>query len=65
MFTINGATEIEQMKRLCGKFSLSPVRLARGKSTNLLLAENEISEHRGFKIKVADTIGADDSGILN
>ena len=61
MFAINSLNEIEQAKRLCGKFKIRFMCLTRGSNGSLLLTEDETSEHRGIKVEIADTIGAGDS----
>ncbi len=72
MFAINGLTEIEQIKRLGGKFGIRLICVTRGSKGSLLVTESEISENKGVKIEIADTIGAGDAftaamvhGILN
>jgi fructokinase len=42
-------------------FSLRLVCLTRGVSGSLLVAENALHEHRGFKVSIADTVGAGDA----
>jgi fructokinase len=61
MFAINSLNEMEQAKRLCGKFKIKFMCLTRGGNGSLLLTEDETSEHCGIKVEIADTIGAGDS----
>ena len=61
MFAINSVTEIEQIKRLRGKFGLRLICVTRGSNGSLLVTEDEISENKGIKIEIADTIGAGDA----
>jgi fructokinase len=61
MFAINSLNQMEQAKKLCGKFKIRFMCLTRGGKGSLLLTENEASEHCGIKVEIADTIGAGDS----
>lgn len=61
MFAINSLNEIEQAKRLCGKFKIRFLCLTRGGNGSLLLTEEETSEHCGIKVEITDTIGAGDA----
>jgi fructokinase len=61
MFAISNSDEIEKAKRLCGKFKIKFLCLTRGGNGSLLLTEDKMSEHRGIKVEIADTIGAGDS----
>lgn len=48
-------------KRLVDAFELKLVCVTRGDHGSLLVCGNEISEHPGFRIKVADTVGSGDA----
>jgi fructokinase len=61
LFEIYGADEIEKVKNLRAKFDLHLVCLTRGGGGSLLIGENEISEHSGIRVEIADTIGAGDA----
>lgn len=61
MFDIKTENQIESAKELLEKFALKLICVTRGGNGSLLLTQNEISEHKGLKIKIADTIGAGDA----
>lgn len=61
MFDVKTENQIETTKNLLDKFSLKLICITRGENGSLLLNENDISEHKGLKIKIADTIGAGDA----
>ncbi len=61
MLAVEGASEIEKVKNLREKFGFRMICLTRGANGSLLAAKDEISEHKGIKITVADTIGAGDA----
>lgn len=48
-------------RTLLSSFALKLVSITRGQGGSLLVAENGCSQHPGFKVKVADTIGAGDA----
>jgi fructokinase len=54
-------TDEEVMRKLMSKFSLELVILTRGEKGSIILSGNDISKHPGFKVKVADTVGAGDA----
>ena len=53
--------EEESARRLLGAYHLRLICITRGQRGSLLLSQNERSEHPGFRVKVADTIGAGDA----
>ena len=61
MFEIKTANQTETARRLRAKFDLELLCVTRGADGSLLLTADEIDEHSGFKIRVADTIGAGDA----
>jgi fructokinase len=48
-------------QRLLDAFELKLVCITRGERGSLLLRDGEASEHRGFRVKVADTVGSGDA----
>jgi fructokinase len=48
-------------KRLLVDFGLKVVCITRGSDGSLLLQEDQISEHPGFHVRVADTVGSGDA----
>lgn len=61
MFAVKSANETEKAKNLRDKFDLRLLCLTRGANGSLLVAENEVSEHYGVKVEIADTVGAGDA----
>jgi len=53
--------ELSSAKRLISLYDLDLVCLTRGCRGSLLVTRTESHEHRGFKIQVADTVGAGDA----
>jgi fructokinase len=53
--------EPADVKALLEGFGLQLVCLTRGDKGSLLVSKNGVSEHPGFRIKVADTVGAGDA----
>jgi fructokinase len=58
---LKSSGEAERMQELRRNFDLNLVCLTRASRGSLLVDENEISEHSGIKVKIADTVGAGDS----
>jgi fructokinase len=54
-------SEKESAQRLLDDYQLKLVCLTRGTDGSLLLSEKETCEHPGFRVKVADTVGAGDA----
>jgi len=48
-------------QRLAEAYRLKLVCITRGERGSLLLRDGQVSEHRGFRVKVADTVGAGDA----
>lgn len=48
-------------KRLIADFGLKVVCITRGSTGSLLVQGDEISEHPGFRVRVADTVGSGDA----
>ncbi len=50
--------EEDSARRLLSSYDLKLVCITRGTNGSLLVSANERAEHPGFKVKVADTVGA-------
>lgn len=61
LFEIEGANEKEKARNLYQHFDLNFLCLTRGANGSLLISGDELDEHFGIKIKIADTIGAGDA----
>lgn len=53
--------ERSSAQRLADAYELKLVCITRGDKGSLLLHGRDVSEHRGFKVKVADTVGSGDA----
>jgi fructokinase len=53
--------ELSSAKKLIEKYDLNLVCITRGGSGSLLVRETSASEHPGFKVRVADTVGSGDA----
>jgi fructokinase len=54
-------SEQDSARRLLSSYDLRLVCITRGTNGSLLLSADEFTEHPGFKVKVADTVGAGDA----
>jgi fructokinase len=61
LLNIPGKNEQERSKRLLTAFDLKLVCITRGATGSLLVSPDQFVEHRGFRVKVADAIGAGDA----
>jgi fructokinase len=61
LFEWENRGEEDSARRLLSSHALKLVCLTRGDSGSLLVSAHERSEHPGFKVKVADTVGAGDA----
>jgi len=61
IFEIEGAKLIEKAEKLLLEFDLKMICVTRGGNGSLLITQDAVSENKGLKIKIADTIGAGDS----
>jgi fructokinase len=61
LFALDHRRDDESARRLLSLYGLKLVCVTRGNSGSLLVAANESSEHPGFNVKVADTVGAGDA----
>ncbi|HQU84969.1 MAG TPA: carbohydrate kinase [Pyrinomonadaceae bacterium] len=61
MFVCKAENQIETARNLLEKFNLKLICVTRGGNGSLLISQDEVSEHKGLNVKIADTIGAGDS----
>ncbi|MGD0568352.1 MAG: carbohydrate kinase [Candidatus Sulfotelmatobacter sp.] len=61
LFELENRGEEDSARRLLSSYGLKLVCITRGNSGSLLLSADDRSEHPGFKVKVADTVGAGDA----
>ena len=61
MFGIKTPNPLRAAKDLLSQFDLNLICVTRGAAGSVLVANNEISEAAGFKVEVADAIGAGDA----
>ncbi len=61
MFEIEHDNEESAAQKLRDAFNLNLVCVTRGDSGSLLVSDSESDEHPGFKVQVADTVGAGDA----
>jgi fructokinase len=60
LFSIKGATEIEQARRILEIYNLDLICITKGAHGSLLVNREEAIEHPGIAVKVRDAIGAGD-----
>ena len=61
MLDLRGDVERALAEDLLARFDLGLVAVTRGERGSLLVSDEETSEHAGFRVEVADTIGAGDA----
>jgi fructokinase len=61
LFELEHHSEEDSARHLLSLHELKLVCITRGDSGSLLVSADECSEHRGFRVKVADTVGAGDA----
>jgi fructokinase len=61
LLELENATVRDAARTLLSSFGLKLVCITRGDAGSLLMSRAEYSEHSGFKVKVADTVGAGDA----
>ena len=61
MLDLRGGAERALAEELLTKFRLRLVAVTRGESGSLLVSDEGASEHAGFRVEVADTIGSGDA----
>src|SRR5262249_52747019 len=57
----NSGGDVGAARWLCAEYGLRLVCVTRGGSGSLLVTASSQNEHPGFKVKVADTVGAGDA----
>ena len=61
LLALGGSGECEQAQRLLDAYKLRMVCITRGDRGSLLVANGQTATHQGFKVKVADAVGAGDA----
>lgn len=61
LFELENRSQPESAGRLLSLYELDLICVTRGTKGSLLLSADQLSEHPGLKVKVADTIGAGDA----
>jgi fructokinase len=61
LFELEHRSEEDSARRLLSLYELDLLCVTRGDSGSLLVSTDESNEHPGFKVKVADTVGAGDA----
>jgi fructokinase len=61
LFELEHRGEEDSARRLLSSYDLDLVCITRGTNGSLLVSADERVEHHGFKVKVADTVGAGDA----
>jgi fructokinase len=61
LFELENRSEEESARQLLSSHEVKLVCVTRGNGGSLLVSADERSEHPGFKVKVADTVGAGDA----
>jgi fructokinase len=61
LFALEHRGEQDSARRLLSSHDLKLVCVTRGTGGSLLISNDECSEHPGFRVKVADTVGAGDA----
>ncbi|MFZ0290210.1 MAG: carbohydrate kinase [Candidatus Sulfotelmatobacter sp.] len=61
LFKLEDRGEEDSARRLLSSYDLKLVCITRGTNGSLLVSADESTEHPGFKVKVADTVGAGDA----
>jgi fructokinase len=61
LFDLENRGEEDAARRLLASYDLKLLCVTRGTGGSLLVSSDECSEHPGFKVKVADTVGAGDA----
>lgn len=60
-FEIEIKNPVQAARELLEKFQLNLICITRGGNGSLLISKKDVSEHRGVKAEIADTIGAGDA----
>jgi fructokinase len=61
LYRIPHKDELSSAQRLIRDFDLKIICVTRGEQGSLLVRGKDVSEHRGFKVHVADTVGSGDA----
>ena len=61
LFQLPHKDALSSAQRLLQKYDLEIVRITRGARGSLLVRDGDMSEHPGFKVRVADTVGSGDA----
>jgi fructokinase len=61
LFELENSAERDSARSLLSMFNLTLVCITCGNAGSLLVSPDDCSEHSGFKVKVADTVGAGDA----
>jgi fructokinase len=61
MFELEHRSDDDSARRLLSSYNLMLVCITRGNGGSLLISSDEYNEHPGFKVKIADTVGAGDA----
>lgn len=61
LLELGGSGESERAQRLLDAYRLRLVCITRGDHGSLLVADGQVAAHQGFKVKVADAVGAGDA----
>jgi fructokinase len=61
LLDLENSGESDSARRLLSFYGLQLVCVTRGAAGSLLISADECSEHRGFRVQVADTVGAGDA----
>src|SRR5579871_5924588 len=61
LYKLTFKDELSSAKKLQEKFGLKILCVTRGDRGSILVRGRDVSEHRGFRIRVADTIGSGDA----
>jgi fructokinase len=61
LFELEHRREEDSARRLLSLHDLKLICVTRGNNGSLLVSAGECSEHAGFKVKIADTVGAGDA----
>ncbi len=61
LLSVGGSGECDRAQHLRDAYQLRMVCITRGDRGSLLVANGQIATHRGFKVKVADAVGAGDA----
>jgi fructokinase len=61
LLSLAGSSEEERARRLLEIYDLRLVCITRGAHGSLLVSKGESAAHEGFRVRVADTVGAGDA----